>query len=1024
MGNVQLSGMHHIDSLLWLNKKWGGDTGEGAKITYSFGNTSGSGNDVSEIQKEKIKAGLAAWSSIANITFEEASNGNGQLRFAWVENGAQARPWWKSDGELDFIEIDFGLRSGPDSQNPYPVGELWETGYANVLLHEIGHALGLNHPHEAGFGTVADLAIDSIQYSVMSYRSYVNQPGPGPYINDFASTTPMLHDIAAIQYLYGANMSTRKGNTTYKWNPGQHIFETIWDAGGIDTIDWSNQSSDAQINLNTGHWSELGPAYWNGVAPETKTLAIAYGVVIENVIGGTGHDAIIGNSASNQLYGGLGNDFFDGGLGNDLIDGQIGNDIILAGGGNDFLRGGSGDDQLFGEYDYRFTGVPDPNFGHDTIYGGAGNDYIDGGRGNDALYGGDGDDFINGRAENDTLYGNAGNDTLYSEDGNDIIEAGEGDDFVDSGNHEDSVNGGEGHDSLYGAAGNDTLQGWTGNDLLRGGDGHDWLDGWDGDDNLDGETGNDELHGGAGNDTIQGGLGNDSLYGWDGNDALHGGQDIDHLDGGTGSDRLYGDAGSDTLVGGLGDDKLFGSDGNDILRGDLNHDILLANQTGGNDVLDGGAGHDMIYGSSGRDKLYGGSGNDQLWGEAGEDRLNGGEDDDYLWGGIGNDVLQGDAGSDVLNGGEGIDRVVFGTTSAGVKADLTQGTATITLQDGTAETDNLISIEDLSGSQLSDQLIGDAQENFLVGDAGNDTLSGGEGNDILRGDTGSDVIDGGDGNDRAGFATSRAGIVADLTLGTAITKNAEGETETDTLISIEQIMGSDFDDRLIGDDQSNLLMGRAGNDELIGGAGDDFLRGDFGNDTLDGGDGLDRASYVTATAGVTADLSMGIATIVNEAGIAEEDTLISIEWLTGSEFDDQLIGDNQSNTLVGRAGDDLLLGGGGNDLLIGQEGADTFAFNSPSQGLAAARISDFNRLEGDKLQVLASGFGGGLNPGLLDASQFVLGSAAANGNHRFIFNQTNGSLAFDADGSGSQAAVQFVTLSAGLNLSSQDFILV
>jgi len=315
----------------------------------------------------------------------------------------------------------------------------------------------------------------------------------------------MLYDIAAIQHLYGANMSTRSGNTTYSWNSGEQILETIWDGGGEDTIDWSNQTSDANIDLNDGAWSELGPSYYNGQSYDSQTLAIAFGAVIENANGGSGHDTIYGNEISNTILGNKGNDYLNGRGGSDKLYGNTGNDTLYGGGHNDVLSGGSGSDRLYG------------NSGSDTLYGGGYNDVLSGGNGSDRLYGNSGSDKLYGGAHSDTLSGGNGSDRLY---------------------------GNSGSDKLYGGAHSDTLSGGNGSDRLYG------------------NSGSDKLYGGAHNDVLSGGNGSDRLYGGSGSDKLYGGAHNDVLSGGNGSDRLYGGSGNDKLYGGGGDDLFLFNDNN------------------------------------------------------------------------------------------------------------------------------------------------------------------------------------------------------------------------------------------------------------------------------------------------------------------------------------------------------------------------------------------------------------------------------------------------------------------------------
>ena len=377
VSDVTLYGSNYIDSLLH-GKKWGGSTGTGINLTYSFGRFGshyeiGYGNGeylsgfapLTNIQKSATQMALAAWSEIANITFTEVTDSAtvvGDLRFAKSDKASPTAYAYTPYASPEAGDVWFSHDSN------YNTNQKGTYGYA-TFLHEIGHALGLKHPHENYFGGAANPNIDTTAYSVMSYKSYVGSPEG--YVQDFFPTTPMLNDIAAIQYLYGANMTTRSGNTTYSWAPGQQLLETIWDAGGIDTIDWSNQTSAAKIDLNAGQWSELGPSYWNGIAQESRTLAIAYNVTIENARGGAGNDTLIGNAVNNVLEGGTGNDTLRGNAGNDSLFGSNGNDYLDGGNGNDSISGGAGNDTLLGYS------------GNDTLIGGAGNDTLYGGVGAD-----------------------------------------------------------------------------------------------------------------------------------------------------------------------------------------------------------------------------------------------------------------------------------------------------------------------------------------------------------------------------------------------------------------------------------------------------------------------------------------------------------------------------------------------------------------------------------------------------------------------------------------------------------------
>ncbi len=428
--------------------------------------------------------------------------------------------------------------------------------------------------------------------------------------------------------------------------------------------------------------------------------------------------------------------------------------------------------------------------------------------------------------------------------------------------------------------------------------------------------------------------GNDVLYGGDGDDFLYGGDGDDSLSGDAGNDKLYGGTGNDTLIGGAGADVLDGGAGTDLASYAASTAGVSVNLTtglgaGGDAAGDTLTGIENVTGSAFDDTLTGDSSANVLDGGAGNDLLDGGAGNDSLYGGAGNDTLIGGAGSDILDGGAGTDTASYATSTAGVSVNLATGAAS----GGDAAGDTFISIENLTGSAFNDTLTGDSGANALDGGAGNDLLDGGVGNDSLYGgagnDTliggaGSDVLDGGAGIDLASYAASTAGVSVNLATGIG----SGGDAAGDTLTGIENVTGSAFNDTLTGDSGANALDGGAGNDLLDGGVGNDSLYGGAGNDTLiggagsdvlDGGAGTDTASYATSTAGV----SVNLATAAVSGGDAAGDTLISIENVTGSAFNDTLTGDSGANVLDGGAGNDLLNGGAGNDSLYGGAGNDT-----------------------------------------------------------------------------------------------------
>jgi len=224
-----------------------------------------------------------------------------------------------------------------------------------------------------------------------------------------------------------------------------------------------------------------------------------------------------------------------------------------------------------------------------------------------------------------------------------------------------------------------------------------------------------------------------------------------------------------------------------------------------------------------------------LSGTEGDDILSGLGGSDTLLGLEGNDVLIGGGGSDINDGGEGIDTANFSNIGAPVTALLAQGQASYVPAPGVTAIDQLISIENLTGSENADQLFGDGAANvidggggndLIAGLAGNDVLIGNEGNDTLRGGGGNDALNGGNGIDTADFSDIGFEVSADLSTGTAHYINPAGAAIVDSLSNIENLTGSANNDILSGDDGNNLLAGAAGDDIIVGGDGDDILRGD------------------------------------------------------------------------------------------------------------------------------------------------------------------------------------------------------
>lgn len=206
-------------------------------------------------------------------------------------------------------------------------------GY-KVLMHELGHAMGLKHPH-SGVPRLTP-TVDDNSFTVMSY---VQAPNGEP-------TTFQLYDVAELQDLYGANYNTRTGNDTYSiwafFDNRQAFVETIWDGGGNDTLSANGSPRDSVVDIRMGQKSTIGS--WD------NNVTIAMNTVIENAIGSAHDDQLFGNGGDNTLMGMDGDDTLYGNHGDDYVRGGAGDDTYVwgIGDGNDIIdeQGLAGRDTL------------------------------------------------------------------------------------------------------------------------------------------------------------------------------------------------------------------------------------------------------------------------------------------------------------------------------------------------------------------------------------------------------------------------------------------------------------------------------------------------------------------------------------------------------------------------------------------------------------------------------------------------------------------------------------------------------
>ncbi len=325
-----------------------------------------------------------------NIVFDAADT-NAEIRIAQSDTPGTASAWYPGP-DSNSGDVWFG-----DNQAGYPdVYRAPEAGNYSwlTMFHEIGHAMGLKHGHENGGpgSTAIPSQWDSMEYSVMTYRSYEGGPTTG-YTNEIwgYAQSFMMADIAALQKMYGADYSTNSGKTVYKWNPnsgdtlvngqvgidagGNRIFATIWDGGGKDTYDLTAYSDDLVIDLRAGAYSKFSDVQLANLGTGEFSRGNIFNAMlfnndkrslIENAKGGSGDDFILGNEAKNTLKGNNGKDTLKGEKNNDKLFGGKGNDKLFGGKGDDKLEGGKGNDKLKGNSgNDKF--VFSDNFGVDTI---------------------------------------------------------------------------------------------------------------------------------------------------------------------------------------------------------------------------------------------------------------------------------------------------------------------------------------------------------------------------------------------------------------------------------------------------------------------------------------------------------------------------------------------------------------------------------------------------------------------------------------------------------------------------------
>lgn len=1027
-GKPSLGPIDAGSQLTRANLFWGSTMGSPTTVTFAFRSTAPSsmpnGTDgFSQFTSAQITATLLAlqsWADVAGITFQRVSDtgsdysNNATILFGNYNSGASgaaAFAYLPGNSSAGAVQGDVWINNSL-GYNATPVLNAY--GY-QVLTHEIGHAIGLLHPadYNAGEGVSITYAAhatyfeDSRQYSLMSYFSeretgadFVRWVGNSGFFQ--YSAVPLMDDIAAAQRLYGANMTTRTGDTTYGFNSnaGQPWFQpdgngymifAVWDAGGNDTFDFSGYSQNQVIDLRQAAFSNVGGLVGN--------VSIALGAVIENAIGGSGNDALRGNSGNNSLRGNGGNDQIDGGLGIDTVvfSGNRSQYTITWNGQIGTVVGPDGTDTITNVEFLQFADqtIAAAPTGGLVVSGDITNETIGGTAFADAINGLGGNDILNGLGGNDILDGGFGNDTLNGGDGDDILIGGYGNDTLNGGNGYDIadystatggiimngtvVTGAAGSDTLnsieevIGSAFSDNLTGTSGNDVIRGGGGVDVING---------AGGNDRLYAGApaqvaapdvikaqstANTSIGAAVSLDGTFDLLNNPDIVSSTSIPHSTvraTANGSGREF-----YAITVEAGDEVTLDIDGasfDTVLR-ILNADgIQLALN---DDALnpDGAAtdsGLTFTFGASGTyyievSRWASGSGASvvtQTPPAGGTYTLHVSVPSApavplTLQG----STLDGGAGDDELFGGSGPDRMYGGTGNDTFHVD---GQQDLVFENAGEGYDTVVSagdfylyanIEALTlsgtgnsfgvGNALDNVLTGNTGNNLLLGGAGNDTIHGGAGNDSLFGEAGNDTLHGG------------AGI--DYLVGGAGNDVLFGDGDADALY------GEDGDDVLWGGStfHTDILVGGAGHDILRGDSGladYDLLDGDGGDDIywVDTGDDLTFEDVGGGNDTVYADVRVANAGVYLYANVENLVLVGTTAFGVGNELNNLMIGSASGNWLLGGAGNDVIDGRGGNDVLFGEAGNDVFVVQPGSGGDV---IGDFT-IGQDRIDLKAFGF--------------------------------------------------------------------
>jgi Ca2+-binding RTX toxin-like protein len=765
----------------------------------------------------------------------------------------------------------------------------------------------------------------------------------------------------------------------FKWASNEIFTYTNWfsnqpDNGGPQGEDYVVMNFGA-----AGKWNDYPSNFtYRGI------IEIRQSVTPNTINGTNGNDNLNGTNGSDILNGLLGNDTLNGGAGTDTLVGGAGNDIYVVDSTTDTITElvGGGTDTIQSSVSFSIAALANienltltgtaaingtGNASNNVITGNSANNTLNGGAGIDTLIGGIGDDtyIVDSTTDTITENANAGIDTIQSSVSNTIAALANVENLTLTGTAAINGTGNAGNNVITGNGANNTLNGGAGIDTLIGGLGNDIYV-------VDSTTDTITENANEGTDTIQSSvtytiaaLANVENLTLTGTAAING-------TGNASNNVITGNSANNTLNGGAGTDTLVGGAGNDIYVVDTITDTITELVGGGTDTIQSSVSFSIAALANIENLTLTGTAAINGTGNA---------SNNVLTGNGANNTLNGGAGRDTLVGGAGNDIYVVDSTTDTITELVGGGTDTI-LSSVSFSIAALANIENLILTGTATDATGNDGNNLIIGNDGNNTFDGGLGNDTLNGGTGDDTyiftineiglgrdtITDGSGVDTISFAGTSANIR--LNLGTSFGQTVDANTNTKVVLTadtIENAIGGDGNDRLIGNSLDNTLEGGLGNDILNGSTGNDFLFGGDGNDSLTGGDG-----------------------------------------------DDSLTGGLGSNNLFGGAGSDQFVFSGFTPFNTTDNGVDIIAdFTTGVDQLVLSKtVFDF----------LTSDVGTGLSDGsdfdYVEDDQF-----AGDSNARIVYSLTSGSLFYNQNGAtaGFGTGGEFAVVDP---LTANDFVII